>query len=404
MSDIINKLSTLGQNLQGSEIRRLFAISMRPGVISFAGGLPDPESFPSQKFAEITNKLLSEQGEIYLQYGGSRGSQEGFSAATSLMQRRGIEAKSEELIMTSGSQQAINLVTQVLVDPGEVILTENPTFIGALGVFRNAGAKVVGVPMDEDGIIISEAIRILDELKKSGERVKYFYLIPNFQNPTGLTMLQERRKAILELAEKYDFLILEDDPYGELWFEGGLEDVQPIKTQDKNYRVMYTSSFSKVISPGIRLAWVATSPKLIERLDMAKQMADVCGNPLIQGVANELVASGFLAGHIDKLRGIYQARRDAMAAALEKNMPEGVSWTHPKGGFYFWVSLPENVSALDMLHTALENNVAYVIGSAFYPDGSGKNTFRISFCHETEEIIEEGIQRLGKAVTEMLNS
>jgi len=402
MSVITNKLSTVGANLQGSEIRRLFAISMRPNVISFAGGLPDPGSFPAEKVAEISARLLREKGEIYLQYGPSRGTQEGIAAATNRMARRNITVDASQVIMTSGSQQAIDLMTKVFVDPGQVILVESPTFIGALGVFRNIQAETIGAPMDENGIIPDELEKLLNEIKRANKKVKFLYLIPNFQNPTGLTMSLERRQQVLALAEEHDFLILEDDPYGELWFSGGLESVRPLKSMDQDNRVVYTSSFSKIISPGIRLGWVAAAPEIIERFDMAKQMLDVCSPPLIQGVAHELTVTGFLDEHINRLRGIYQSRRDAMLEALSEYMPEGVHWTKPDGGFYIWVTLPEKINALDMLDTALANNVAYVIGSAFHADGSGKNTLRISFCHEPEETITEGIKRLAKAVAETI--
>ncbi len=402
MSTITDKLSVLGSNLQGSEIRRLFAISMRPNVISFAGGLPDPGSFPSEQVAEIAARLIREHGERYLQYGPSRGTKEGIAAAQHRMQRRDIHAETSQIIMTSGSQQAIDLMTKVFVDPGEVILVENPTFIGALGVFRNIRAKIQGVPMDEDGVIPAELEKRLQQARQNGDKVKFLYLIPNFQNPTGLTTSLQRRQEILLLAEQYDFLILEDDPYGELWFEGGLESVRPLKSMDQQGRVIYTSSFSKIISPGIRLGWIAAPPQIVERFDMAKQMLDVCSPPITQGIANELCMSGFLDQHIVRLRGIYQSRRDAMLQALKEYMPDGISWITPRGGFYIWLTLPEQVSALEMLERALANNVAYVIGSAFYADGSGRNTLRISFCHENEETIREGIKRLSKTVAETI--
>lgn len=402
MNNLTDKLSQLGQNLQGSEIRRLFAISMRPEVISFAGGLPDPDSFPTRQISETVSRLLEEKGDIYLQYGASRGSQEGIAAAINRVTRRGINAGTDEIIMASGSQQVINLVSSVLVDPGNIILVEDPTFIGALGVFRNTGGKILGVPKDEEGINPAELLKILETAKKAGERVKMLYVIPNFQNPTGSSMSQKRRREILRVAEDHDFFILEDDAYGELWFEGGLEQVKPIKALDQNHQVVYTSSFSKIISPGIRLAWVVAAPALIERLDMAKQMADVCCNPLMQGIAYELCDGGHLDTHIDALRGIYKTRCHAMLQALDRHMPDEVEWTQPNGGFYVWVTLPEKLDAVKMLPKALENNVAYVVGSAFYADGSGKNTLRISFCHEKEDVIEEGIRRLGKTVREMI--
>ncbi|MCL5019361.1 MAG: PLP-dependent aminotransferase family protein [Patescibacteria group bacterium] len=402
MTSIVEKFSSRAKSMQGSEIRRLFAISMKPGMISFAGGLPDPGSFPSKKMAAVIADLLNERGEILLQYGPSRGTQEGIAAAIDRMRRRGIDVPPEQIIITSGGQQGIDLTSKVLIDPGDVILVENPTFIGALGAFRNVEASLVGVPMDDEGMIPAGLIKSIENVKKSSKKVKFLYTIPNFHNPAGITLSKNRRREILDIASSYDFFILEDDPYGELWFEGGLDSVCPLKALSGGDRVIYAGSFSKVISPGIRLGWAAAPPEMIERFDMAKQMMDVCPNPLIQAVAGELIRQGYLDEHIELLRGIYHSRCQAMLTALEKYMPDSVSWTKPKGGFYIWVTLPEGMSALTLFDTAVQNNVAYIIGSAFFADNSGKNTMRISFCHETEEIIEEGIQRLGKAVTEAL--
>ena len=288
MATLEDKFSALAKTLQGSEIRRLFAISMRSDVISFAGGLPDPDSFPSHKMAEVIDGLLKERGKVLLQYGPSRGIEEGIKAVMSRMQRRGIKVDVNEVIITSGAQQAIDLSAKVLADPGEIILVENPTFMGALGVFRNIGASLIGVPMDEKGIIPEELAEILEHAKDKGQRVKFLYTMPNFQNPTGITLTLERRREILNIAEHYDILIIEDDAYGELWFEGGLESVHPIKAIDSDGRGIYIGSFSKAISPGIRLGWEAAPQEIIERLDMARQMTDVCPNPLIQAAAAAL--------------------------------------------------------------------------------------------------------------------
>ena len=404
MNNIAEKLSQLGKSLQGSEIRRLFAISMRPGVISFAGGMPDPDSFPSAELAGVLQRITAENGSLLLQYGPSRGTQDGIDAARSLMEGRGITVPSAEVMITSGAQQAINIATSVLTDPGDVILCENPTFIGAVGVFRNCRADLTGIPMDSDGIIPEDLENTLKELQKRGKRVKFLYTMPNFQNPSGLLLSIERRRRILEIASRYDILILEDDAYGELWFSGGYGQVQPLKALDTENRVIYAGSFSKIISPGIRLGWVCAPEELMERFDMARQMVDVCPNPLIQAAAAELCRSGYLMKHIERLRSVYANRCAAMLNSLEANMPEGVSWTRPRGGFYILVTLPESIDALKMLDHALANNVAYVIGAAFSPDSSNKNTFRISFSRETEDVIDEGIKRLANAVRDAMAS
>lgn len=380
--------------MQGSEIRRLFATSMRPNVISLAGGLPHGGSFPSEEMAKVLQKALTENGEIFLQYGGSKGNIEGIEAAQYRMKKRGIDAGSEEIIITSGSQQVLDLMTKVFVDPGDVILTEDPTFVGALGVFRNYQARLEGLPMQEDG----PDLDVLAQKLSGGLKVKFMYVIPNFQNPTGLTLSIEKRQQILALAEQYDFLILEDDPYGELWFTGGLEGVRPIKSWDTTGRVVYTSSFSKIISPGIRLAWAVGAPEIIDRFDMGRQMLDVCSNPLMQAAARELCVSGFLDGHIERLRGIYASHAKAMLDALGTYMPEGVTWTRPNGGFYVWLTLPEDLNAREMLTSALKKDVAYVVGSAFFPDWGCQNAMRLSFCHEDENVLEEGVRRLAEVI------
>ena len=392
MSDY--KFSTLGANMQGSEIRRLFATSMRPNVISLAGGLPHGGSFPIEEVTQALQKSLAENGEIYLQYGGSRGNAEGFEAAQYRMKKRGIDVPQEEIVITSGSQQVIDLMTKVFVDPGDVILMEDPTFVGAIGVFRNYQAKLQGIPMQEDGLDLDALKKVLD----TTANVKFMYLIPNFQNPSGLTMSVEKRRQVLAWADAYDFMILEDDPYGELWFTGGLDGVRPIKSWDTSGRVVYTSSFSKIISPGIRLAWAAAPSAVIDRFDMGRQMMDVCSNPLMQAVAKELCLSGFLDDHIEKLRGIYASHAKAMLDALETHMPEGVTWTKPNGGFYVWLMLPDRLNALDMLASALDKNIAYVIGSAFSPSSGSKNAMRLSFCHEDGDVLEEGVRRLAEVI------
>jgi 2-aminoadipate transaminase len=401
VKEMTSKLSEVGRNLQGSEIRRLFEVSMRPNVISFAGGMPDPDSFPAQEVAEAYFELLSERGEVLLQYGPSRGTAEGMQAAGYLMNRHGIRTSGDEILITSGGQQAINIVTQVLVDPGDVILMENPTFVGALGVFRNTRAKLVGIPMDSKGLIPARLQKAAQDCMQRGEKIKFLYIITNFQNPTGLSLAPERRPEILQIARQYDFLVLEDDPYGELFFHGTQDRVKPLKALDTDGRVIYAGSFSKIISPGIRLGWLASTPQLIERFDMARQMMDVCTNPLTQAMADRLCISGFLDGHIRNLRGIYAMRCEAMLAALKESMPRGVTWTKPEGGFYIWLTLPGSLSALDMLPKAIEQNVVYVIGNASSPDQSAGASMRISFCHENEKTIEEGIGRLARTIHSM---
>jgi len=395
-------LSERAKGMKGSEIRRLFKISMRPGVISFAGGLPDPGSFPSGKVAEVLGPLLRSKGEILLQYGPARGDGELVELIAERMARKGMDVSPGDILITSGAQQALDISGKLFINPGDVVIVENPSFIGALGAFRNYQARLVGTDMDEHGMVVEKLDELLQDLKDDGAPVKFIYTIPNFHNPTGITMSRERREKLIELCERYDLILIEDDAYGDLWFEGDPGMYRPIKSMDGDGRVIYAGSFSKIISPGIRLGWVAASKEIADRFEMAKQMMDVCPSPLIQAIATELLKGGYLEGHIARLRDIYRSRRDAMLSALERHMPEGIGWTRPRGGFYIWVTLPEGMDALELFDKALDNGVAYVIGSAFYADESGRNTFRISYCHETEDVIEEGIARLGRAVKEMM--
>jgi 2-aminoadipate transaminase len=403
MEDFSDKLSDLAKSYKGSEIRRLFSISMQPGMISLAGGLPDPESFPAAEMAAITGKLLKQRGETLLQYGPSLGTEDGIGAALERMRRRGITADPEEVIIISGSIQAAYMMTRVILNPDESILVENPTFIGALGAFRNAGIELIGVPLDHDGIIPKKLEAVIREALDSGHRIKLLYTIPNFQNPTGVSMSPDRRRRVLDIVDKYDIMVLEDDPYGELWFRGGPERTTPLKAMEGSRRVIYAGSFSKIVSPGIRLGWMAAPAEIIKKCEIAKQSLDICCSPLYQAAVAEMVRTGFLDEHIERLRAVYRSRADAMLNSLEKHMPEKVSWTRPEGGFFVWVTLPEGVDARKMLDTALRNNVAYVIGSAFYADGSGANTLRLSFSQESESDIAEGVRRLAETVKRFLS-
>lgn len=392
------RFSKRALGMKGSEIRRLFRMSMKPGVISFAGGLPDPDSFPYIKAAEILERGLKAEGDRLLQYGAARGEERLIELVVERMRRKGVEVEARNVLITSGAQQALDLAAKIFMDPGDTMFVEAPTFIGALGAFRNYQSSFVGIPLDESGMRLDLLIESLEKYRGKGISPKLLYTIPNFQNPSGITLSQQRRKRLVEIAKDYDFLIVEDDAYGDLWYEGCADDVRPIKALDEDERVVYIGSFSKIVSPGIRLGWVIGSEQIIDRFEMAKQMMDVCPSPLTQALVVGLVEDGYLDDHIEELRRIYRSRRDAMLASLERYMPEGVHWTRPKGGFYIWVTLPEGTDALEIFPRAVAQNVAYVIGSAFYPDEGVRNTFRISFSHEHEDTIEEGIRRLAEVI------
>jgi len=402
MTPFEQRFSERAKHMEGSEIRRLFRMSMKPGMISFAGGLPDPGSFPSDRVAEILSVALRSRGEILLQYGAARGDDRLIEVVLQRMRNKGVEAGPENVLITSGAQQVLDLAPKVFTDPGDPVLVEAPTFIGALGAFRNYRTRCIGLPMEEDGINLHALRTTLDGLREQNAAPKFLYTMPNFQNPSGITMSQAKRRELLNIAREADILILEDDAYSDLWFEGTAADVRPIKALDEEGWVIYAGSFSKIVSPGIRLGWALGAQEIIDKFEMAKQMMDVCPSPLTQTLVVGLAEDGYLDRHILELRNIYRRRRDAMLDALDRYMPEGVHWTRPKGGFYIWITLPENMDALDIFPRAIENNVAYVIGQAFFADKSGHNTLRVSFCHETEEIIEEGIRRLSEAVKQAM--
>lgn len=398
MKTVEERFSKRALGMRGSEIRRLFAVSMRPNMISLAGGLPSPEAFPAERAAEIAERALREESSRAMQYGAARGDSQLIEVVVERMRARGMQVSPEEILITNGAQQGLDLAGKAFADPGDVILTEAPSFIGALGAFGNYEAKLVGVRLESDGLDMEELESTLKRLSQEGTSPKFLYTTPNFHNPAGVTMSQEKRVRLMELAGQYDVLILEDDAYGELWFEGGPESTKPVKTLDEEGRVLYAGSFSKIVSPGIRLGWIAGPREIIDKFEMAKQMMDVCPSTLTQILVCGLARDGYLDRYVPKLRDLYRIRRDAMVGALEAHMPEGVTWTKPNGGFYVWPTLPEGMNALDLFHRAIERNVAFVIGAPFFPEGGGERNLRLSFCHETPEMIGEGIRRLGLAM------
>lgn len=398
MKTVEERFSKRALGMRGSEIRRLFAVSMRPNMISLAGGLPSPEAFPAERAAEIAERALREESSRAMQYGAARGDSQLIEVVVERMRARGMQVSPEEILITNGAQQGLDLAGKAFADPGDVILTEAPSFIGALGAFGNYEAKLVGVRLESDGLDMEELESTLKRLSQESTSPKFLYTTPNFHNPAGVTMSQEKRVRLMELAGQYDVLILEDDAYGELWFEGGPESTKPVKTLDEEGRVLYAGSFSKIVSPGIRLGWIAGPREIIDKFEMAKQMMDVCPSTLTQILVCGLARDGYLDRYVPKLRDLYRIRRDAMVGALEAHMPEGVTWTKPNGGFYVWPTLPEGMNALDLFHRAIERNVAFVIGAPFFPEGGGERNLRLSFCHETPEMIGEGIRRLGLAM------
>ncbi len=378
------------EGMSSSIIREILKYTQQPDVISFAGGLPAPELFPVQEVQEACCDILSHQGAKALQYSPTEGYPPLKGCLLEKVRKYGVTAEESNILFTSGSQQALDLVGKLFIDPGDVVLTEAPTYLGGLQAFNAYQAHYVTVPLDEDGMQVDKLEDILAK-----QPVKFIYVLPNFHNPAGVTLSYERRLKLVELAAKYGVFIVEDDPYGELRFEG--EDIPPLYTLHKE-NVLYLSTFSKTLSPGIRLGWISGPQEIIARLVQAKQGADLHTSTFIQMVAYSCYQRGLFQNHVPKIRQVYKERRDLMLATMEKHFPADVTWTRPQGGLFLWVTLPEHVDTAELLQVALEEKVAFVPGFAFYPDGAGRNSMRLNFSNAQPEMIEEGIKRLGRAL------
>lgn len=379
-------------NVTGSAIRAIFALLGQPGMISFAGGNPSPESFPSEDVAKIAEKLIREKGSVVLQYGGTPGIAQLKETVLGMAKKRGIEASPNEVIITSGSTQGIGLAAKTLINPGDVILAESPTFIGALQTFLTYEADIKGVKMDDEGMDI---VDLEEQIKMY--KPKFVYTIPTFQNPTGRTMSLERRKRMIEVCEKYDVLILEDDPYCDLRYSG--EGVPTIKSLDKTGHVIYLLSFSKIISPGLRVGAAIADERIIAKYNVSKQGEDLHTSNLSQEIVNAYVNSGKLEGHIEEICAQYKEKRDAMLAKLEE-FPNSITYTRPDGGLFIWAELPEGIDAMPIFEKAVDNSVAFVPGTHFYADGSGKNTMRLNFSMASLEQIDKGMNTLKQVIKE----
>ncbi|MBN2149508.1 MAG: PLP-dependent aminotransferase family protein [Anaerolineales bacterium] len=394
------------QRMASSAIRELLKLTEKPDIISFAGGLPAPDVFPVDEFRAACDRVLIDYGAQALQYSTT----EGYLPLREMIARHtaryGINVTPENILITSGSQQALDLIGKVLINPGDRILVEAPTYLGALQAWNAYAAEYVTVPMDDDGMITDK----LEEALRSGP--KFIYALPNFQNPTGVTMSLERREKLIALADRYGVPIIEDDPYGQLRYEG--EHLPSIVALDGQFRengdacyrgnVIYLSTFSKTLAPGLRLAWVIAPPEVIRKLVQAKQGADLHTAIFTQMVAYEVAHGGFLDRHIWLIRRVYGERRNMMLEAMDEFFPTTVRWTHPKGGLFLWGTLPEGIKSSDALQRAVEQQVAFVPGGPFYPSGGGDTTMRLNFSYPSPENIRAGIQRLGRVLHEMIGT
>lgn len=381
--------------MRASEIRALFAVANRPEVVSLAGGMPFLGGLPLDTLSEMTARVVAERGYQALQYGSGQGDEGLREQILEVMALEGIDAHPDDVVVTTGSQQALDLVTRIFVDPGDVVVAEAPSYVGALGVFRAYQADVVHVPIDADGLIPEALEQTLAALARAGRRVKLLYTVPNFHNPAGVSLSVERRPQVLEIARRYGVLVLEDNPYGLLGFDG---DPRPAMRSMDDEGVLYLGSFSKTFAPGYRVGWVAAPHAVREKLVLASESAILCPSNASQLAISTYLSTCDWQGQIKQFRELYRERRDAMVSALAEHMPEA-SWNVPSGGFYTWVRLPEGLDAKDMLPRAVTARVAYVPGTAFYYDGTGSDHMRLSFCYPTPERIREGVRRLATVVS-----
>lgn len=380
--------------MKASEIRELLTLTERMDVISFGGGMPNPLSFPIPQIRRIVRKILAEEGKEALQYGTTEGLTKLRKELIKRMRRHGIKCSLSEIIITTGSQQALDLIAKVFLDPKDCVIVELPTYLGAICAFNPYQVNYVPIEMDEDGMKTDELEKKLKRFKKG--KVKFIYTVPTFQNPTGITMSLERRKHLLEIAERFDVPIVEDDAYRELIYDGRL--LPPLKSMDRRGLVIYLSTFSKILSPGFRLGWVVANEEIARKLVIAKQGADLCSNVFSQYIAHEYIKSGFVDEQIKKIRRMYRRKRNIMLRALRKYFPPGVKWTEPSGGLFIWVELPKRFDTRKLLSKAIKKKVAFVHGAAFFVDGGGKNMMRLNFSNSSDRDIVLGIKRLAKVI------
>jgi len=388
-------LSELAKALKPNAIRRLTPLLSRPEIISLAPGAPSPDVFPKEELAQIASTLIRERWFSALQYGPTRGNTALVLELVEHLRLRGFaKVNPANLLVTTGSQQGLDLATRVLLDRGDVVLVELPSYIGGLVALHNCGATLVGVKQDSGGIIIEDLREKIEIYAGRGRRVKCIYTIPNFQNPSGVTMVADRRQRVMEIAQEYNLMVIEDDPYRELYFSEDSGPLPALASIDPS-RVIYLNSFSKTLAPGLRVAWLVAPEPIATKIELAKEGADLSSSQLDMAIVSEAMRSGLVEYHLPDLRRFYRERRDVMISALEQHSPEGANWTTPGGGFFVFYGAPAGVDATTLLPAAIEAGVAYVPGQAFFVDDSGKNTMRLAFSRETPEKIQEGIKRLG---------
>jgi 2-aminoadipate transaminase len=388
------------QVMRSSAMRDLMAVTARPEVISLAGGQPDTSTFPPESFAAQMTRIAQESSAQALQYGPTEGFDRTKECIVEVMAAEGMAPDPEDVVVTTGGQQAIDLVAKTLLDPGDAVICEAPTYPGAVPVFCSYEAETIQIAVDEEGMSIDAVAAAIDGLGAQGRRPKFVYTVPTFQNPAGVTLSAGRRQALVELAREREVLVVEDNPYGLLRFEG--EAVDPLYKLDGGDYVVYLGTFSKILSAGIRLGWVVAPPPVLEKITLGKQATDLCTSTLSQYFVAEYFAAERWESYVASLVEIYRSRRDAMLDALERFFPPQATWSRPAGGLFLWATLPEYIDTTDLLARAIRENVAFVPGAAAFVDGRGSSSMRLNFSGSTAEEIVEGIRRIGEVVSEQV--
>jgi 2-aminoadipate transaminase len=389
-------LSRAAKNMKRSAIREILKLLQRPGMISFAGGLPAPETFPVQDLKQIAVEVLENDGDAALQYSTTEGDTRLRQLLVERHNRQGFSITTDNLIITTGSQQALDLIGRIFIEQDDFVLCGLPSYLGGINAFQSYGARLKGIPLDDNGMIPGEIEKTASTLKQLGRKIKFIYIVPDFQNPAGITVPEQRRLEIIELAEKYDFLIVEDSPYRDIRFEG--EHQKSMFQLDKYGRVITLCTFSKIFAPGFRVGWVVSQPYILERIVMAKQTADLCTSAFVQKILAVYMGKGLLEKNLPGTIKLYRHRRDVMLESFRKHMPREVKWTEPHGGLFVFVTLPPGIDTDRILMKAIENNVAFVAGSTFFCNDSGHNTMRINFSYSSDKEIELGVERLAAVI------
>jgi len=402
MADIDRLYSDRAGKMRKSVIRELLKVAQDPEIISFAGGLPNPDSFPIDDLLNIIETVMRQDGKKALQYGTTKGLPEIRESIAERAHKDGIsDIDPENVIIMSGSQQALDTVGKIFLNPGDIALVGLPTYLGGINAFRSYESNLEGIPLDKEGMRVDLLEDKLNEMKKEDITPKFIYVVPTFQNPAGVIMPEKRRKQLIDIAHDFDIVIIEDDPYSKLRYD--VDHIKPIKAFDDEGRVIYLSTFSKILSPGFRLAWTIASDELTRKMVICKQALDLCTNTFTQYIANEFIRQGSLDLHIMKICEMYKPKRDAMIKSIKQYFPEGYECNEPSGGMFAWVTLPKGIDTETMFLDAIKNKVAYVHGKAFHVDGGGERSLRLNFSYSSNEQIEEGIKRLGTVIEKKLS-